>query len=703
RDTVVAPVPRPAAVAASRVSKPSTNGHPPTLFGLLIGIDKYQNAKYRLEGAVEDAKAVERYLKTTFPSSRLRALHNQDATRSAMIREIDYLIKNKDIKRQDPIVIFYAGHGGETVPPAGWDTQGKKIQMFMPQDYNDDAAVITDLGFATLLEELASAHGDNILVILDCCHSGSMTRGVDNTGNAESTSRRTRSIRVTHELPDDVDRDIFRRKGARSIAVPTTFQYNGVASHVLLAACAANELAIEEGGRGAFTRALLKTINDIGYQNLTYEEFIRHLPTLHKQTPRCEGDNRGRYFFDTQAPARDNSFFEVQMEGNDLVVKAGTVHGIDNMTEFALYQRRDKNSAPIGYFTVRNVKVSSSTLKVNHSSQSIALPAYAMAVKSVRVSYTGKSGLKQVHAALQGEMATNDPRLQQYAVVPRDQSALEIDMSGDRVVFNTVNPRLHALGYSRMPFRVKADEPKIIRSIIQAGSEFDKFLHLEPATRRIKDYIKVEFVKIMRPADRHYGPAVRDANGVNLCNGDLVQIPAGDTLYGIKIINNSSQQLYPHLFLFDCSDFSIDKDAPLQPNGGVLTIGYGTGGENPWSHYVRDEEVFQSGKVTQDQQNLDVGVFKLFLTTKPADLSSMEQQSPFSGDYRAARKLQWDDLVLWARPFMTSYIPSSISRLPVYIVRPPPLNSILMDPNVWMAEERNVQSQVQRRTDGRFS
>jgi hypothetical protein len=90
-----------------------------------------------------------------------------------------------------------------------------------------------------------------------------------------------------------------------------------------------------------------------------------------------------------------------------------------------------------------------------------------------------------------------------------------------------------------------------------------------------------------------------------------------------------------------------DKDAPLQPGGGVLTIGYGTGGEKPWSHYVRDEDTYQQGKVVQDAQDLDVGVFKLFLTTKPVDLSPIEQESPFVGNERAVRKLNWGDIDDW--------------------------------------------------------
>jgi hypothetical protein len=108
-----------------------------------------------------------------------------------------------------------------------------------------------------------------------------MTRGRQEEKGTSGT-RRTRTIRITKPLPSDVDQDIFKRREFRCAAVSSGFQYNGVASHVLLAACAANEPAIEEGGRGAFTSAFLNTITEIGYQNLTYEEIIARLPPLNK-------------------------------------------------------------------------------------------------------------------------------------------------------------------------------------------------------------------------------------------------------------------------------------------------------------------------------------------------------------------------------------------------------------------------------------
>lgn len=57
-------------------------------------------------------------------------------------------------------------------------------------------------------------------------------------------------------------------------------------------------------------------------------------------------------------------------------------------------------------------------------------------------------------------------------------------------------------------------------------------------------------------------------------------------------------------------------DAPLPPKSS-LAVGYGDGGASPWQFLLREGE------------DKDLGFFKLFLTTKPADFSSIPQESPF--------------------------------------------------------------------------
>jgi hypothetical protein len=66
-------------------------------------------------------------------------------------------------------------------------------------------------------------------------------------------------------------------------------------------------------------------------------------------------------------------------------------------------------------------------------------------------------------------------------------------------------------------------------------------------------------------------------------------------------------------------------DPCIQPNGGFLTIGYGTGGAQPFAYGLSDE------------QDIDVGCIKIFLSTDKVDLSSIPQPSPFDGGSRGRR------------------------------------------------------------------
>jgi hypothetical protein len=194
----------------------------------------------------------------------------------------------------------------------------------------------------------------------------------------------------------------------------------------------------------------------------------------------------------------------------------------------------------------------------------ISLPAYAVPTKVSRIALANRPEINAVVNALQREVDDTESHLHRFLFVSRGQAALEVDISEGDIVFNNVNPRLHALGYSRMPYRVNKGENKIIRSILQAAGDFDSFLNLNPANRSLCDFIRVEFVRITRPADWHHEPAVQHGVGHNLAMGNLVEISAGSALYGMKITNNHpSLQLYPHLFLFDCSDLSIGMYPPM--------------------------------------------------------------------------------------------------------------------------------------------
>ncbi|PVF95456.1 hypothetical protein CPB86DRAFT_827907 [Serendipita vermifera] len=617
-------------VKLGSTSATSNNEDHISLHAILIGIDEYRDEGYRLAGAVNDAEAMKEYLRKEFPTSRICCLYNEMATRRGIIRELERLIHDETVKPQDPIIIFYAGHGGEKGPPRRWNIEDPLVQMIIPQDYDGAHNVITDRGLAALLDKLASVKGDNITMILDCCFSGSMTRRLQ--PSRKSKHRRIRSIPVTKPLPDDIDEDIFN---AHAIKGARPSQRLGSASHVLLAACGASERAYEVEGRGEFTRVLLETVSRLGRRDLTYSEIIRELPLLDEQSPRCEGENRDRFLFDPKPPIRDRSFVEVQTEGNKLVVNMGVTHGVTESTEFVLFQKPDKSSPCLGILVVHSVESRRSTL--NEPISPITLPAYAVQRKIVDVCFTNNAGLAAIRKVLEEEIGTTTSQLQRYSFVPREQASIKVDMEGDDVIFSY---DLDEASSVRLPFRVNSREIKIIRKAIHAANHFDKALNLRPPRHKIEPFVKMDFVKLKGD---DLGPHIPD--GESLCKDGRVEVIAGETLYGIKITNNSLVHLYPHVFVFELGDLGIrylyrpstvgakDADPPLRA-GGFITLGYGTGGVTPWSHVVPDQAILQEEKVTRDAQDVDVSVFKVFLTTKPADLSPFVQESPFGGGYR---------------------------------------------------------------------
>ena len=144
---------------------------PPSLFALLIGINKYKSALIKdLKGSIADAEAVKGYLQDALgvPPSRIRTLFDEDATRVGITKTLGAL-KDADIREGDPILIFYAGHGVTGDAPQDWPASGdRKIELLAPHDmeYNADKSVVNaipDHTIGILLEDLARARGDNIV------------------------------------------------------------------------------------------------------------------------------------------------------------------------------------------------------------------------------------------------------------------------------------------------------------------------------------------------------------------------------------------------------------------------------------------------------------------------------------------------------------------------------------------------------------
>lgn len=102
------------------------------------------------------------------PRSNIWNLRNEQATRAGIIQALLNLRTDPHIKFGDPILIFYAGHGGKQNAPASWEAGGPKIEMLIPHDFDTqlhglDVHGIPDRTVGAMLSGLAKEKGNNIV------------------------------------------------------------------------------------------------------------------------------------------------------------------------------------------------------------------------------------------------------------------------------------------------------------------------------------------------------------------------------------------------------------------------------------------------------------------------------------------------------------------------------------------------------------
>ncbi|KAH7921893.1 hypothetical protein BV22DRAFT_1131903 [Leucogyrophana mollusca] len=628
----------------------------PPLFGLIIGINQYKSLRILpLRGAVPDANAVQSCLENDLgvPPAHITNLRNGEATRAAILAAFDALTKDPRINPGDPILIYYAGHGGSAPAPPGWP--GPKVEMLVPHDYEADNGSkvngIPDRTVATLLNRLAQEKGDNITVIFDCCHSGSGTR----TDETDPTLL-VRGIDISAAVPPKLDQEIWAPlMNHRAAELAPGFLHSGLRSHVLLAACGAGERAQEFQGRGLFTRALLDAFATVGSDKLTYTELVRRIANLRGQNPQCEGYNQGRLLFDSKVALQPLAMFKIHREGVKYIMEAGAAHGIADGARFDVYKERSAlaGMVPLGHLVAVQVSAFQTTLDVNPGAARVDLGHEGFVVQThagvseiFRVNIAQEEPLISVSDQLVTGSRDTASILSKALLVGKSEADLGVAYEEGRVVFNILDVSVNRFGLARLPFHVKPLVAEV-RQVIEAAAHYYWHLRRSSHATALQQKIEFEFIKLIPSEDDFddYLQPIMNPEGPNLIRDNLADLAVdGESIYGVKIVNKSEVPLFPSLFYFDNSDFSITPyyqpptsggkvDAPLPP-GESLTIGYGSGGAAPIRIYMRDG------------QDIDVGFLKLFLSTEPVDLTHVSQKTPFEA-HRSAGGTITDDHPRW--------------------------------------------------------
>ncbi|KAF8150569.1 caspase domain-containing protein [Crassisporium funariophilum] len=632
------------------------------LHALVIGINEYEHAT-KLRGAVADAILINDYLKYDLrvPETQIITLIDEEASRKNIIQAFLNLKSNQAIRRGDAILIFYAGHGDEHKPPTGWEAGGSnsKIQSIVPHNFNSttghEVHVIPDRTIGALIDEIMYEKGDNITVILDCCHSGSGTRNDDPTRLA-----RTAQLEG-YEIPLHLDEDIWLPTSlGRGTQPAKGFARTGLCSHVLLAACSAEELARENSGQGQFTAALIKLFKITPPHQLTYHQALQRIEDIVGQNPQCEGDNRNRIIFSAKAADPNAVFYEVDMKSNGTYcLKAGSAHGISIGAEFTIYADKTalSTASHLAVMVAQRIYAFETILIMSPHQPQLMLDKAVLALQTkagfaeqLNLYVALDESLMLVFEALLEQIngAGANPR-RINLVQDRSIASMEIVREGDELGLIILDQRVRHYGMFRMPHRVRLDLQDVLR-VLRAAAHYYYHLNRSQLNKYLQKKVEVQFtqLEISETEFDEFGRQLNVPIGPNLLVEDMISLEVDeDNIYGIKIINNTAWDLYPNVFYFDNSDMSITSysfqtggpgkfktDAPLRKDGGILTLGIGSGGARPFSYFLPPD------------QDVDVGFLKIFLCTAPTDLSGVPQDSPFH-DFRGTVLRDEEPIKTW--------------------------------------------------------
>jgi hypothetical protein len=216
---------------------------------LVIGIDKYKATERspfpELDGCKNDALSiktmiVERY---NFKEQNIDSLYDEKATNNAIQTAIRRLLAVSN--RGDVAFIFYAGHGSE-VKNSLSHSDRKVDQSVVPWDiWRPGIKDIRNKELSKLFNQFIDK-GIMLTCIFDCCHSGSIARGIQN-----SPPKLRYVPSASYDAQDPSDPPAPEREGSK---------------YLVMSAVQDNQLEQEQDdengiAHGAFTIALLHALN----------------------------------------------------------------------------------------------------------------------------------------------------------------------------------------------------------------------------------------------------------------------------------------------------------------------------------------------------------------------------------------------------------------------------------------------------------
>ncbi|MCX7286385.1 MAG: caspase family protein [Rhodobacterales bacterium] len=351
-------------------------------YALLIGANQYQNLDERwwLKGPANDVQLVATYLTTEapvpFPTDHVTVLtdgvEGYDHATLAAIRGAFADLTAK-VQPGDFVYLHFSGHGTQA-PALDPSTEVDGLdELFLPVDIgqwsNQAGAVenaLVDDEIGAMIDGLR-AKGADVWAVFDSCHSGTVTRGLEEVDEEVRTRQLSPSVLgIDPEAMEDV---VSRSIGDPRDGVEAPFDDTSdePGSFVAFFAAQTNEVTPEKNlpkgkpdrkPQGVFTFTLMEVLAE--YPGATYsqigQEVLRQysVRNLAKSTPLLVA-------FSGTAGERVAQW-QAEVTDAGLTIPAGTLHGLSQGAVLAVMaSAADSDDAALGYVELASVDTFTAT------------------------------------------------------------------------------------------------------------------------------------------------------------------------------------------------------------------------------------------------------------------------------------------------------------------------------------------------------
>ncbi len=324
------------------------------IYALLIAINDYTDVK-QLYGCLNDMQAFCDYLKKQYKGNEFKLhplkLKNEQATRQAVIDSFKHFERAKE---GDVCVLFFSGHGSQVPTTDFFEAPNNKNEAIICYD-----GCLVDKELSCLIYEVTKDKPKvHFLALMDCCHSGSNTRFVDDSKTTNTRTADSKKYPISISDYYGFDKGLYESDADGKYTAKK-------GKHIQLGACRSHQLAVEKvmnlAYRGTFTYSLLEAL-DTSFSALSYADLERRIvqkisnyaTDQRPQLDALNNDDISQLFLGGAIVPKNRFFIAWDKKEKQWTLNAGLYHGINTQSEHPSVIQLTDN--PDVYFDILDVK-----------------------------------------------------------------------------------------------------------------------------------------------------------------------------------------------------------------------------------------------------------------------------------------------------------------------------------------------------------